>query len=457
MSAITQFLDAPESHRMMQRLRPASTPEQLRQALIWACWTTLVEPGDGDAGALIAALGAEAALQFAESANPQTAHEELTERAASASKQSSLPHEPRDWQAALSRWRPRLDAVRIRALLHGAYSVGARFTFRDDLGWPAAIDDLGIHAPLGLWVRGDLGVVGTAPINVALVGSRASSAYGDSVAGELAAAASDAGIAVVSGGAYGIDAQAHRVTLASNGVTIAVLAGGVDRLYPAGNRDLLERIIASGAVISELPCGTAPTRWRFLQRNRLIAALTQATVLVEAGARSGAMNTANHALTLGRAVGAVPGPITSSTSVGCHRLLREHQAELISGPSDLLALCADAAAPTLFGTNPLADVVAAASTQPAAVTNERGSVSGRHSAGATGRGARNGTGALIDSGALDTRLVRTLDALTLRSGRTLNDLVTRSGLSAADLRAGLAELELLGHATQQAGKWRRCA
>jgi DNA processing protein len=143
---------------------------------------------------------------------------------------------------------------------------------------------------------------------------------------------------VVSGGALGIDAQAHKSTLDFGGQTIAVMAGGLDRLYPSKNLDLFEEIKQSGLLVSEMPPGTSPARWRFLQRNRLIAALGRATVVVEAGFRSGSINTAGHANELDRPVGAVPGPINSTRSAGCHRLIRERRAELIATPADLFEL-----------------------------------------------------------------------------------------------------------------------
>ena len=143
---------------------------------------------------------------------------------------------------------------------------------------------------------------------------------------ESSAGLVDRGFTIVSGAAYGIDGMAHRAALASGGTTVAFLAGGVDRFYPLGHEALLGRIAEQGAVVAELPCGSAPTKWRFLQRNRLIAAATEATIVLEAGMRSGSLNTAGHAAALGRPLGAVPGPVTSPASAGCHRLLREYDA-----------------------------------------------------------------------------------------------------------------------------------
>ncbi len=142
------------------------------------------------------------------------------------------------------------------------------------------------------------------------------------------------GCTVVSGGAYGIDATAHRVAVAAGTPTVAVLAGGIDQLYPTGNVELLRNVARQGTLLAESPPGTRPTRWRFLARNRLIAAISAATVVVEAGARSGALNTAHHAAQLGRPVFAVPGAFSSPASVGCHRLVAEGRAQIVCRADD---------------------------------------------------------------------------------------------------------------------------
>jgi DNA processing protein len=180
--------------------------------------------------------------------------------------------------------------------------------------------------PIALWVRGPERLDELADRSVAIVGARASTAYGEHVAGELGYQLAERGWTVVSGGAFGIDAAAHRGALAAEGQTVAVLACGVDRPYPAGNGALLNRVADSGLLVSEWPPGAAPHQHRFLVRNRLIAALTRGTVVVEAAARSGATATANRARTLGRQVMVVPGPVTSAMSVGCHELLRDEEA-----------------------------------------------------------------------------------------------------------------------------------
>jgi DNA processing protein len=193
--------------------------------------------------------------------------------------------------------------------------------------------------PLALWVRGRLDTASLGVRSVAIVGARSATEYGTWVARDLAGKLARRGFTVISGGAYGIDAAAHRGALAVRGETVLVSAGGLDRAYPPGHVDLFEQVAAAGLLVSESPPGAAPARRRFLTRNRLIAALGTGTVVVEAAARSGARNTAAHCIGLGRPLMAVPGPITSPTSVGCHLLLAAEQdpARLITGVEDVLA------------------------------------------------------------------------------------------------------------------------
>ena len=176
--------------------------------------------------------------------------------------------------------------------------------------------------PLVLWALGPARLDEITMRAAAIVGTRACTAYGEHVAADLAAGLVERDVAVVSGGAYGIDGVAHRATLAGDGVTVAVLAGGIDIPYPSGHSALLHRIASTGLLITEYPPGVRPARYRFLTRNRLVAAFSGATVVVEAGLRSGAANTASWASMMGRPVCAVPGPVTSAASAGTHELLR---------------------------------------------------------------------------------------------------------------------------------------
>jgi len=209
---------------------------------------------------------------------------------------------------------------------------GGRLITPDDDEWPylsfvafankAVMDRPSGYPPMVLWALGPARLDDVADRAAAIVGTRACTSYGEHVTGEIAAGLVERDAAVVSGGAYGIDGAAHRAVLASDGVTVAVLAGGVDVPYPSGHSALLHRVATSGLLLSEYPPGERPTRYRFLTRNRLAAALSGATVVVEAGLRSGAANTAAWAHAMGRKVCAVPGPVTSAASAGCHVLIR---------------------------------------------------------------------------------------------------------------------------------------
>jgi DNA processing protein len=209
---------------------------------------------------------------------------------------------------------------------------GGRLITPDDDEWPylafSGFDSDTVrgkpsgHLPLVLWAIGPARLDEVSMRSAAIVGTRAASSYGEYVAGDLAAGLVEREVAVISGGAYGIDGAAHRATLAASGETVAVLAGGIDIPYPAGHSALLHRIASSGLLVTEYPPGVRPARHRFLTRNRLVAGLGRATVVVEAGLRSGAANTAAWAEAMGRVVCAVPGPVTSSSSAGCHHLLR---------------------------------------------------------------------------------------------------------------------------------------
>ncbi|WP_233712655.1 DNA-processing protein DprA [Kribbella turkmenica] len=242
------------------------------------------------------------------------------------------------------RWSTRLAEAKPERDLDRAAAAHARFVIPGDDEWPEQVEILAeagqlsrrAGVPFGLWVRGPANLRRVLERSVAMVGARASSSYGEHVAAELSAGLSDNGITVVSGGAYGIDAASHRGALAGSGVTVAVLACGVDVSYPKRNSALFSRIVEEGLVVSELPPGCSPTRLRFLARNRLIAAATLGTVVVEAAVRSGALNSAGWAEQCGRAVLAVPGPITSRMSEGAHLLVRERDAVLVTNVADII-------------------------------------------------------------------------------------------------------------------------
>ncbi|PSL01185.1 DNA processing protein [Haloactinopolyspora alba] len=257
--------------------------------------------------------------------------------------------------------RRRADGVDGAALLRHAERLGVRYVCPGEPGWPPQLDvmadtlDAGADAvppPLGLWVRGEAELGAAVHSAVAVVGSRAATRYGERVSADLGSDLAGAGWTVVSGAAFGVDAAAHRGALALGGTTVAVLACGVDVAYPRGHAALLGRVAESGAVLSELPPGMRPTRSRFIARNRVIAALTRGTVVVEAALRSGALSTATWADRLCREVLAVPGPVTSALSSGCHFLVRDKGATMVTDATDVLdavgRLGADAA-PTRVG------------------------------------------------------------------------------------------------------------
>jgi len=245
-------------------------------------------------------------------------------------------------------YEPRRDLDRLDA-------CGGRLLCPGDSEWPAAQlswlpDQITDAPPLALHVRGGQRLDQVAVRAVAIVGARAASSYGELVSGQLALGVADRGVTVISGAAYGIDGAAHQGALGSGrAATVAVLACGVDVAYPKGHERLLDRIVEQGLVISELPTGSAPTRGRFLVRNRLIAALSQGTVVVEAARRSGSLATADRAGGLVRVVMAVPGPVTSATSAGSNDLLRRVDVRCVTNAQEVVELVgrfgADAAVP----------------------------------------------------------------------------------------------------------------
>jgi DNA processing protein len=372
-----------------------------------ALWSAIAEAGDRVAGSLVATLGTVSALQLV------LAGDDGHEAAGVGEK---------DWHDAVKRWRPRLVQEELDAPFEIARRNAIGLVAPGDPWWPRGLDDLGDNAPACLWIRGEREALTRLHPAVALVGARAATAYGEHVARELASDLAGRGVAVVSGAAYGIDGAAHRAALDAGGVTAAFLAGGVERPYPAGHFELLERIARSGVVVSEVPCGGAPTKWRFLARNRLIAAVSDATVVVEAGWRSGALNTVNHATDLCRAVGAVPGPVTSPASAGCHRLLRDTDRDVrcITGAGDVLEL--------LEGD------------------------------GLFRMPSPDGTGQTPSAGDRRPRTddrTRVGDALSLRNGRTVDEIARRSGMAVDDVTLQLGLMRLDGEAEADAAGWRR--
>ena len=245
---------------------------------------------------------------------------------------------------ALRRWAARLGEVPSEVTLDTWRRQGIRLVIPGDPEWPGQLEVLGDARPWGLWVRGSTDLRYACLRSVSVVGTRAATAYGAHVCTELAMSLAERGWTVVSGGAYGIDGCAHRGALAASGTTVAVLACGVDCPYPPGHCELFRDIRERGAIVSEWPPDRTPTRHGFLVRNRVIAALSRGTVVVEAALRSGALNTARHAHDQARPLMAVPGPVTSAQSAGCHEAIREWGAICVTGAQDvveLLSFCED--------------------------------------------------------------------------------------------------------------------
>ena len=243
----------------------------------------------------------------------------------------------------------RAARVTVEAFERLARAAAARFIVPGDEEWPAGLADLR-HAesiqrrggePVGLWLRGPGHLAHLMERSVAIVGSRAATAYGNGIAADLAADLVDQGVTVLSGGAFGIDVAAHRGALAAGGPTVCILANGVDVAYPPGNSSIFETLAKDQLLVSELPPAAHPTRVRFLARNRLIAAMSRGTVVVEAALRSGARNTAGWALGCGRPLMAVPGPVYSRASTAPHLMIRSGQAVLVTSAAEVIELISD--------------------------------------------------------------------------------------------------------------------
>jgi DNA processing protein len=274
-----------------------------------AVWVLVAEVGPVEAADRIRAGAAGEDVTRATEARAHTADPVADLEAAERCGIRLVTPESPDWPGSAVAGLERTGARLLAGVRRGAGAAGT-----------TAAEPL---PPLALWVRGSMRLGELGGRSVAIVGSRAATEYGLHVALEFGYGLAERGVTIVSGGAYGIDAAAHRGALAAAGATVAVSAGGLDRPYPAGNARLFDRIAETGVLISESPPGASPHRGRFLTRNRLIAAFARGTVVVEAARRSGAANTARHTRRLGNAVMAVPGPITSTMSAGCHDLLRQ--------------------------------------------------------------------------------------------------------------------------------------
>jgi DNA processing protein len=297
--------------------------ERGAQRLARAALTYLAEPADNAMGALLGSCAPDALVAAVKCGS-------LPAEAAAAPGEEAL------LAKAMGHWRARLTEIPADRDLAEFERAGIRLVCPGDPEWPTQLDALGDTRPYALWVRGSSDLRFACLRSVSIVGARAATAYGSYVSAELAAGLASRGWAIVSGGAYGVDGAAHRGSLAAEGTTVAVLACGVDNPYPPGHSELFAAIAAQGLLVSEWPPGRTPTRARFLVRNRVIAALSRGTVVVEAGRRSGALNTGRHARDLCRPLMAVPGPVTSEASAGCHWIMREWGAVCVTETVDVL-------------------------------------------------------------------------------------------------------------------------
>ena len=422
-------------------------PDRLARAAL----TCIAEPGDPDLGALlrqcspasiVAALGAgrspvagsQSELPFGPEAGdrgpegrvPGEPGGERTHAGSASSHRAAGPgagaraglaagDSPR-LARALRRWSARLGDAPTAAALAGWRQQGIRLVTPGDPEWPGQLEVLGDARPWALWVRGNADLRYACLRSVSVVGSRAATGYGSHVASEMAAVLAGHGWAVVSGGAFGVDHWAHRGALAGEGVTIAVLASGVDIPYPPAHHDLFLAIAGQGTLVSELPPGRHPTKPGFLVRNRVIAALSRGTVVVEAALRSGALNTARHARDQGRPVMAVPGPVTSGQSAGCHQIIREWGAVCVTGARDVMELLA-------FPGDGLP-------AQP--------------------------RGPVLPRDALDPVATRVLEAVPARSGRGPARIAVIAGVDFGTALSCLGELSAAGFVERTGQGWRAC-
>ncbi|XBH22490.1 DNA-processing protein DprA [Jonesiaceae bacterium BS-20] len=385
-------------------------------------WARLAEPGDRAAGTVVSHLGLTRSIDWL------TAHYAGSQDATLARLLDDMgiehPSQRKQLGEHLARWQLRWADLDVDQEEKAAQLLGAIVITRGHDLWPTALDDLMEESPFCLWALGNPDLRDFAEEGVSIVGARAASAYGEHVTANLVSELVGQGHPILSGGAYGIDAVAHRAALASHGITAAVMAGGIDQLYPAGNTNLLRNVIAQdGTVLTELPPGSVPSRVRFLRRNRLIAALTKVTVVVEAAWRSGTLSTANHAFEIGRAVGAVPGPVTSVQSAGCHRLLKESAAQCVTDAQDIIEL---------------------------AGFNVRSQGTGPELAR---QGELEFGDRLTDSLNPIEKLV--FDVLSPRTLRTLDEVATRSGVTMGEAMAAVAQLEGRKVIERVGYKWRR--
>lgn len=399
------------------------SPEERRARAIW---TAIAQPGEPVVGQVIGHFGVMEALErvkFLAAKLPEI--DDMIIR--TVFQPARLPASV----AQVEGWAMRLRELNLEMEYQLLSRDGGTLVVPGDAAWPMMADDLGMVAPLALWVRGNpRALQALAPEGaVALVGARCATHYGTDIAQEIAYELGERGIWVISGGAYGIDAAAHQGALASRGKTISVQAGGLGELYPAMNARLFSQIQQTGAIVSEAPPSQRPAKHLFLTRNRIISALSQVVVVVEAGERSGAMSTANHGAEQGRQVAAVPGPVTSAASIGCHRLIREGAA-LVTNAEEILEL--------MFPLNAVKQNV--------------------HGGGAAAAEPPRNSAGQIPAPSLFAGLssdgVKVIDSLSKTAWKSLEQVARGAGLGTRTVQSELGLMELDGKVETRNGRYR---
>jgi DNA processing protein len=388
------------------------------EAYARAALTYLAEPADRWLGRLLRLHGAAATLDAIKADCLPGEH-------------ATKPAARGAMKAAMERWQVRLPGLPAPEEVLAFRESGIRVITPDDPEWPGQLADLGDDQPYALWLRGNADLRFSCLRSLAVVGSRAATAYGCYVAAEFAASLASRGLAVVSGGAFGVDAAAHRGALGAGGVTVAVLACGVDVPYPTAHAELFDAITAEGVLASEWPPGQHVSRLRFLVRNRVIAALATGTLVVEAAQRSGALNTARHARDLHRRLMAVPGPVTSDLSAGCHQVIREWQGTLVTSAAEVIEHLSPVGVP----------LIAEAGT-------------GTGTGAGAGPSGRRAAPAVLPRDLLDLESARVLDAMPRRGGMGTVRVAQRAGLAPATTAALLGQLATGGFIERCDEGWR---
>jgi DNA processing protein len=347
-------------------------------------------------------------------------------------------------QRTFDRARARLADVPSPEQLRAWQREGIRIVCPGDLEWPEQLSDLGHQTPYALWVRGNADLRFSCLRSVSVVGSRAATAYGSYMAAELSSSVAARGWTVISGAAYGVDAAAHRGALSAEATTIAILACGVDKPYPVGHTELLDTVAATGSVVSEYPPGSNATRLRFLTRNRIIAALAPGKLVVEAGERSGALSTARHARDMGRVLMALPGPVTSAQSAGCHTIIRDWGGSLVTSAAQVLEDLA---------------LVDCATDHGSSETEEPGRANSPRGAGPDGEEMRTHEQprpAFALGRIADEESAAVLDALPVRGWKDISTIASDAGVPVNTVRSRLDALSADGLAERHSSQlsWR---